>query len=326
VAITRIQNRRGTASEWTSGNPTLARGEFGIEYDTGKFKLGNGTTAWSSLPYFQDANGIVATIVDGAPSTLNTLNEIAEALNDNADILDTLATKNSPTFTGTVDFTGATVSGLQSLPSQSGQVGKLLTTNGTAASWSNTLTVPDGSTGLAIRLAPGGSGAFSLQEWLNSDGETVAYVSAGGTVSAGGVSASQIVSSPLGRFDSIEGIPAEPSSTNSAKAVGFIGLPQVAVASGGLTLSTSHAGKQIYVTGASQTITIPANSSVPFEIGTTIVIINGGTGNNSIAITSNTLVQVGTGSTGTRTIAQHGMATLVKTEATKWYISGVGIS
>jgi hypothetical protein len=46
-----IQFRRGTASEWTSANPTLAVGEMGLETDTDLFKIGDGTTAWTSLGY-----------------------------------------------------------------------------------------------------------------------------------------------------------------------------------------------------------------------------------------------------------------------------------
>jgi hypothetical protein len=48
---TRIQLRNGTAAQWTSANPTLAIGELGVETDTNKFKVGNGTTAWNSLAY-----------------------------------------------------------------------------------------------------------------------------------------------------------------------------------------------------------------------------------------------------------------------------------
>ena len=48
---TQIQTRRGTAASWTSTNPTLAAGEIGFETDTGKFKIGNGSTAWASLAY-----------------------------------------------------------------------------------------------------------------------------------------------------------------------------------------------------------------------------------------------------------------------------------
>ncbi len=46
-----LQFRRGTASEWTTYNPTLAAGEMGIETDTNKFKVGIGTTGWTGLPY-----------------------------------------------------------------------------------------------------------------------------------------------------------------------------------------------------------------------------------------------------------------------------------
>jgi hypothetical protein len=51
AVVTQIQVRRGTASQWTSANPTLASGEWGYETDTGKVKIGDGTTAWNSEPY-----------------------------------------------------------------------------------------------------------------------------------------------------------------------------------------------------------------------------------------------------------------------------------
>jgi hypothetical protein len=47
----RIQLKRGTAAQATSANEILAAGELGLETDTGKIKVGNGTTAWNSLPY-----------------------------------------------------------------------------------------------------------------------------------------------------------------------------------------------------------------------------------------------------------------------------------
>jgi hypothetical protein len=49
--ITPIQFLRGTAAAWTTANPTLAAGKPGFETDTGKLKIGDGTTAWTSLPY-----------------------------------------------------------------------------------------------------------------------------------------------------------------------------------------------------------------------------------------------------------------------------------
>lgn len=56
----RIQWRRGTAAKWTSANPTLANGEAGFENDTGKFKIGDGATAWSDLEYTGSAADVAA--------------------------------------------------------------------------------------------------------------------------------------------------------------------------------------------------------------------------------------------------------------------------
>jgi hypothetical protein len=62
AVVTQIQVRRGTASEWTSANPTLAAGELGFETNTGLLKGGDGTTAWNSLPYVGagDITGVTA--------------------------------------------------------------------------------------------------------------------------------------------------------------------------------------------------------------------------------------------------------------------------
>jgi hypothetical protein len=61
--VTQIQIRRGTAAQWTSTNPTLASGEQGFETDTGKMKIGNGSTAWNSLAYL--GAGTVTSITAG---------------------------------------------------------------------------------------------------------------------------------------------------------------------------------------------------------------------------------------------------------------------
>ena len=54
---TNIQIRRGTAGDWASVNPTLSAGEPGLESDTRKLKLGDGTTAWNSLQYVRFDGG-----------------------------------------------------------------------------------------------------------------------------------------------------------------------------------------------------------------------------------------------------------------------------
>ena len=62
---TRIQLRNDLAATWNSKNPVLKKGEIGIEIDTRKMKVGDGTTAWKALPYMgADVNDILAVIND----------------------------------------------------------------------------------------------------------------------------------------------------------------------------------------------------------------------------------------------------------------------
>ena len=63
---TQIQHRRDTASNWTSTNPTLAAGEIGVETDTLKQKVGDGSTAWTSLAYIKAGSADTATTANTA--------------------------------------------------------------------------------------------------------------------------------------------------------------------------------------------------------------------------------------------------------------------
>ena len=103
---TRMQQRRGTAAQWTAANPVLGAGEIGFETDTNKFKVGNGSTAYTSLTYFVDAatvmdsaevtsavSSAIDAIIDAAPNTLNTFNEIAAAIGDDPSFINTIASQ-----------------------------------------------------------------------------------------------------------------------------------------------------------------------------------------------------------------------------------------
>ena len=52
--VYKLKNRRGVAADWLLADPVLSDGEFGIESDTGKIKVGDGVTVWSVLPYLTD--------------------------------------------------------------------------------------------------------------------------------------------------------------------------------------------------------------------------------------------------------------------------------
>jgi hypothetical protein len=66
------QLRRGIASLWTSANPTLPEGVQGYETDTRKMKIGDGTSAWTSLPYWYDDAAKQDVLVSG--TTIKTIN------------------------------------------------------------------------------------------------------------------------------------------------------------------------------------------------------------------------------------------------------------
>ena len=60
TTYTRFKLRNGTAAEWTAANPTLLQGEIGVETDTRKFKIGDGSTVWSGLGYWPAATATMA--------------------------------------------------------------------------------------------------------------------------------------------------------------------------------------------------------------------------------------------------------------------------
>jgi hypothetical protein len=93
------------------------------------------------------------------------------------------------------------------------------------------------------------------------------------------------------------------------------------------TLVLGDADKHIYkASGVAVTITIPANGTVAFPIGTAVTFVNDDTEALSIAITTDTLVLAGAGTTGTRSLAQYGVATALKIGTTRWVISGTGLT
>lgn len=100
MSYRKILLRRGTASAWTSSNPVLSSGEFGFETDTGKLKIGDGTTAWTSLTYF-------------APSTLNDVGDVTVTSASSGDFLKWNGSQwvNDPINLGT-DTTGNYMSGV----------------------------------------------------------------------------------------------------------------------------------------------------------------------------------------------------------------------
>lgn len=92
---TRVQVRRGSASSWTSANPTLYAGEIGYETDSGRFKIGDGTTAWTSLDYnaviptgFLAGSGLSVNVAADGSTVTYSLSDPTIQVSDITDFID----------------------------------------------------------------------------------------------------------------------------------------------------------------------------------------------------------------------------------------------
>jgi len=96
------------------------------------------------------------------------------------------------------------------------------------------------------------------------------------------------------------------------------------------TTIATDAAKQILhpvADTAARTFTIDSNANVPYQIGTIISFVNqNGAGVVTIAINSDVMRWLPSGTTGSRTLAANGQATALKITATEWQITGTGIS
>lgn len=96
----KIQLRRDTTVNWTTADPTLSQGEIGLDLTTGNIKIGTGLDSWSALDYaIPSIEGLasetyvdnaIADLKDGAGSALDTLNELADALGNDANFSATM--------------------------------------------------------------------------------------------------------------------------------------------------------------------------------------------------------------------------------------------
>ena len=151
-----IQFRRGTAAEWTAANTILAAGELGLETDTTFYKIGTGSTAWTSLAYgsiqgalaanavttakILDANVTAAKLASDAVTTVKILdaNVTTAKIASSAVTADKIAS-NAWTTNTVIDAAGDLLVGTASDTLGRIAIGTnefLLTSNGTTAVWS----------------------------------------------------------------------------------------------------------------------------------------------------------------------------------------------
>jgi len=111
ITLTALQKqRRDTAANWTTANPTLLAGEIGLESDTGYWKVGDGSTAWTSLAYVSGlgAEIPVSRLADGSARQLlqTAANGTDVEWTSNVDVPGTLDVTGAATFDNNVIIQG----------------------------------------------------------------------------------------------------------------------------------------------------------------------------------------------------------------------------
>jgi hypothetical protein len=117
-------------------------------------------------------------------------------------------------------------------------------------------------------------------------------------------------------------------TVDGTDSVGFRNVP-INSQSAAYTAVLADSGKAILhpsTDANARTFTIPANASVAYPLGTVLTFINMTSQVVTIAITSDTLYLAGTGTTGSRSLAQYGMASAIKMTSTTWIVSGNGVT
>lgn len=243
----------------------------------------------------------IAALVASSPAALDTLNELAAALGNDASFATTVtnalalkAPLASPSFTNFIKIAN---SARPSAPTGGGYVYFDATNRLTWIGTNNFTRTFDGTSNTADRI-------YVLPD-------------AGGTV----VLANNAVS-----FTGTNGTAfALPSASAS---LGYLEVPSNAQ-SAAYTAVLADSGKSIdhpATDANARTFTIPANASVAYPVGTCLTFTNMTSQAVTIAITTDTMYLAGAGTTGSRTLAQYGVATARKLTSTTWMIGGTNLT
>ena len=273
---------------------------------------------------------------DGAFNGTSPVTIVAAPASATRRIIRSITMENRDTAPVTITLSYDNNGTLRTIANVTLQVGDTWTTNGTFDTNGN-LKQTMGSVNLATQVtgtlpvANGGTGITSfgsgVATWLGTPSSANL---ASAVTDETGTGALVFANTPT-LVTPVLGTPTSGNLSNctvdGTDAVGFRNTP-INSQSAAYTAVLADSGKTILHPAAddnARTFTIPANSSVTYPLGTVLTFVNL-KNTVTIAITSDTMYLAGPGTTGSRTLAEYGVATAVKVASTSWIISGNGLT
>ena len=306
-----IQLRRGTASQWTAANTLLAQGEIGLETDTTKLKLGDGSTLWNSLSYFSAGSGVTAVTATSPVASSGGLTPVISM---------PAATTSVSGYLTSTDWTTFNGKGSGTVTSVAATAGTGISVSGSPITTSGTLTItntaPDQTVALTAGTGISTSGTYPNFTITNSAPDQTVSLTASTGISTSGTypnftitnsAPDQTVALTAGTGISTSGTYPNFTITNSApdQTVALTGAGTTSI-TGTYPNFTITSNDSTTGTVTSVTATVPSFLSVAGSPITT---------SGTLAITlSGTALPIANGGTGATTLAGASIATYTGTE------------
>lgn len=106
----------GSAAEWSASNLVLEEGEMGYDYTNGRWRIGDGVTAWGSLPDLLRVSGTeLVAAINGSTATIDDDN-VADTISRDSDLSDHTGNTSNPHSVDASDISLGNVTNVAQLP------------------------------------------------------------------------------------------------------------------------------------------------------------------------------------------------------------------